>query len=132
MGPVSRRQWVYRSAAALLAAFCLFEAVKHGWVAALTIVIFILLPDVVLITGSASDGRAARRRAVAYSVAHSYWPPLVLVGLSLLGWPELWLRTGLEIFLAGLAWATHVTVVRAFGLHSRTRHGPQLVDADTV
>lgn len=144
MGPASRRQWIYRSAVVLLGAFCLFEAIKHGWVAALTIVVFILLPDVVLVAGFASGEPATRRREVAYRVAHSYWPPLVLIGMSLLGWPDLWLRTGLEFFLAGLAWATHVTAVRAFDLHVRTRpetrprsrpktkHGRQRVDTDAV
>lgn len=130
MRTASLRHRVYRAVAVLLAAFCLFEAVKHGWAAALTIALFVTLPDGVLIARFASGGRAPRPWAVAYNVMHSYWPAIVLMGLSLSGWPELWLRPGLETFLAGLAWATHVTVVRAFDLHhSRTKDGRQLTGA---
>lgn len=78
---------------------------------------------------SARKGRLTKRGVVAHNVMHSYWPPIVVMSLSTLGWPELWLRPGLEIFLAGLAWATHITVDRAFEFRFRTWDGRQRVAA---
>lgn len=130
MRPVRRRQVVYGFVAVLLVAFCAFEAAKHGPAAALTILVFLVWPDLALVgLSSARNGQLTRRAVMAYNVLHSYWPPIVVMGLSALGWPELWLRPGLEVFLAGLAWATHITVDRAFGFRFRTWDGRQRLAA---
>jgi hypothetical protein len=126
MPAVRRRQLVYGLVAVLLAAFAAFEAVKYGAVAALTLLVFFVVPDLALVGSSAArKGRLTRRAVVAYNIMHSYWPPIVIMSLSALGWPELWLRPGLEVFLAGLGWATHISVDRAFEFRFRTWDGRQ-------
>ena len=109
-------------------AFLVFEAVKYGWAAAGVIVAFMVIPDLALIGGfktSLEPGRLAPRNVPAYNLLHSYWLALAVMLLSFAPWPELWLSHGLEIFLAGFALATHITLDRALGYGLRTGDGYQ-------
>lgn len=118
----------YAVAALALLVFVVFEAITYGWVAVTIVVIFLIVPDLSMI--GRYPPRLARGQfppAVVrrYNVAHSYWIPLALMLASVLPWPELWLRPGLEVFLAGLAWALHITVDRAIGFGPRGADGWQ-------
>lgn len=119
---------LYAAAAAVMFAFLLFEAVKYGWAAWVIIFVFLALPDLALIGGFRDDlarGQLAPRNVPIYNLLHSYGTALALMVLSLFPWPELWLRPGLEFFLAGFAMATHITIDRTFGFGLRTRDGHQ-------
>lgn len=118
----------YGLAAVLMLAFLAFEAIKYGWPAVAVILVFMVIPDLALIGGFKADlepGRLAPRNVTAYNLLHSYWLPLTLMVLSLVPMPELWLRQGLEVFLAGFAWATHIRIDRVAGFGLRTRDGYQ-------
>lgn len=111
-----------------LLAFGVFEAVKYGWVAAGVFVLFLLLPDVALIGAFDARRRGALlpSRVAFYNALHQPWLPLAMmlaamvVPLPVLG---LGLRGGLELFLAGLGWLTHVAADRAFGYGLRAPDG---------
>lgn len=122
------RQFVYGLLALLLAGFLAFEAITYGWVAAAVILFFLLAPDLALLGGfrpGLAKGQLAQRNVIPYNLVHSYWTAIALMGLSFFDWPQLWLRSGLEIFLAGLALATHITIDRSFGFRLRTWDGHQ-------
>lgn len=126
-----RIQLAYGVAGLALLAFCIFEAVKYGWAAGIALIVFGLLPDLTLIGGfrrGLEPGQLAPSQVRLYNLSHGYPIPVALMLASLLPWPELWLRSGLEIFLAGLAWFTHITVDRALGFGLRTPDGFQRYD----
>lgn len=109
-----------------LFAFAVFEGIKYGWVAAGVLVVFGLMPDLALIGAFAGERRLHPRRVRAYNVLHTPWIPVLAIALSIvlplppIGWG---LRGGLELFLAGLAWLTHIAADRAFGFGLRDRDG---------
>lgn len=113
-------------AAVLLFAFVVFEGVKYGAVAVTVVVVSGLLPDVSLIGAFRERGLLRPERVRFYNLMHRPWIAVVLmtvgatVPLPPLG---LGLRGGLEIFLAGLAWLTHIAVDRAAGFGLREPDG---------
>lgn len=119
------RKLLYGVLSLALIAFLIFESAKYGWAAGLTVLIFLILPDLALIGGFAEPGRLNPRAVPVYNVLHSYWIPVALIAISFLPLPELWLRSGLEVFLAGVAWATHITVDRTVGYGFRGADGWQ-------
>jgi hypothetical protein len=109
-----------------LVAFLIVQAATHGWAAGGVILVFALLPDVALIGAFARDlgpGRMNPRNVRLYNVLHSLWIPAALIAASFLPWPELALRSGLEVLLAGVAWLAHVVVDRALGYGFRDADG---------
>ncbi len=119
---------LWAALAIVLLAFGVFEAVKYGWVAAGVFVLFLLLPDVALIGAFDGTRRGALlpSRVAFYNALHRPWVPLammiasMIIPLPVLG---LGLRGGLELFLAGLGWLTHVAADRAFGYGLRAPDG---------
>jgi hypothetical protein len=119
---------VYIPLALFLIAFAVFECVKYGRVATTVVVVFAILPDVALI-GAEHPGGLRRylnpSRVRFYNVAHSLWLPAVPIAASFLPLPPFgWgLRSGLELFLAGLAWMAHIALDRSFGYGPRAADG---------
>lgn len=113
--PWARTAWAL--IAALLVAFCAFEAAKHGWPIGGTILVFALAPDLTLIGAFDTDrpGRLRPGRVAAYNAAHRLWAPLALAAIGAF--------VSLEVFAAALAWATHIAVDRAMGYGLRAADG---------
>lgn len=117
---------VWTALALALLAFAIFESVKSGWVAAIVVIVFAVLPDVALIGAFREPGLLRPSRVRLYNLLHAPWIPLVLIAVSIilplpsLGWG---LRGGLEPFLAGLAWLTHIAIDRAVGYGVREADG---------
>jgi hypothetical protein len=113
--PVARV--AYAIATALLLAALIFEATKHGlWV---TAVIGLIAPDLPLFAGGGrglAKGQLHPRAVPAYNLAHRLIGPLALLVAAAILLP-------LGFFVAGLAWATHVTLDRAVGYGLRTPEG---------
>lgn len=122
---MNRTRSVSAVLALLLVAFAVFEGVKYGAVAAGVLVVFALLPDVALIGAFAGQGRLKPSRVAFYNAMHTPWLPIVLMLVSLAPIPALgWgLRSGLEMFLAGLAWLAHIALDRAIGYGKRDGEG---------
>ena len=88
----------------------------------------LIAPDLTLLGGFRSTlekGQLARTNVVPYNIAHSFYLPIAMMAVSLIGWPVLWLRPGLELFLLGLGWAVHISVDRAVGYRFKTWDGRQ-------
>lgn len=111
--------------AVALTAFLIFESVTYGWAAGGVVIAFALLPDVPLLGAFSGGGRLHPRSVPFYNATHHPVVPAVVVAASFLPWPEFgWgLRSGLEIFLAGIAWLAHIAADRAFGYGLRAADG---------
>lgn len=109
-----------------LVALAIFEGVKYGWFAASILIVFALLPDIALIGAFAEQPPLIRPERVRfYNLMHTPWIPSVMMLIALAPWPPLGLglQGGLELFLAGLAWLTHICVDRALGYGLRNADG---------
>ena len=109
----------YLVSAGLLAAFALFEMVKHGGTTWLALV-FVLVPDVALAYGAAPGlerGQLHPRAVRLYNVLHSFVVPgcLIVAGI--------WLPP--VVLAGGLLWAAHIALDRGLGFGPRSHEGFQ-------
>lgn len=106
--------------AVVLIGFTVFEAVKHGlWTPALA---GLLGPDVALLAGAGAGlarGQLHPRAVGFYNALHRWWPPLLLVVVTLPNPVPLW------AFVFAVAWLAHVALDRACGYGLRDREGFQ-------
>jgi hypothetical protein len=114
------RRIAYGVLFSLLFAATVFEVARHGmWGAALAGGIG---PDLALLLGAGTGlvkGQLHPRAVPAYNLVHRFWIPAALVTAASFG------VVGLELLIAGLAWATHVAMDRSVGYGLRTREGFQ-------
>ncbi len=118
---VSIRHVARAALAVVLVAATAFEVARHGaygWAA-----IGLIAPDLVLLRGGGEPGLVKGQLAPGavplYNAAHRYWGPIALIVVAL---PD---AVPLAVFIAGLAWATHIAVDRALGFGLRTEDGFQ-------
>jgi uncharacterized protein DUF4260 len=109
---LSRVGWLALGAAALTGAFVLAGAdAWQTWV-------FLLLPDVGLVAGTAGgleQGQLHPRAVPLYNALH------VLVGPTLLALASLVI--GIDWFAGALAWTAHIAIDRALGYRLRDKRG---------
>lgn len=109
--------------ALVLLGFSIFEGVKHGWGATAVLLTAGLLPDVALIGAFAGGGMLRPARVAFYNATHTPAFAVALavigVGVSFVAPEPVWL----PVFLAGLAWLTHIAVDRAAGYGLRAPDG---------
>lgn len=116
----------YTALALFLVAFAAFESVKYGVPAFAVLLLFLVVPDLSMIGRHPTElqkGQFSAAVTKRYNLAHNFWIPVALMALSFVPWPELWLPTGLEVFLAGLGWAAHIAIDRALGFGRRGPDG---------
>ena len=109
--------------AVLLLGFAVFEGVTHGWGATAVLVIAGILPDIALIGAFAGGGMLRPGRVAFYNAMHTPAFAVALagigIGVSFFAPEPVWL----PVFLAGLAWLTHIAVDRAAGYGLRAADG---------
>lgn len=114
------RRRAYLVLLAGLAAATVFEVAEHGlWGAALA---GGLGPDLALLLGAGTglaQGQLHPRAVPVYNAVHRFWGPVALIAAASAG------VVGLAWFIAGLAWALHITLDRAVGYGLRTKDGFQ-------
>jgi hypothetical protein len=110
----------YAALTALLLGALILEAAAHGlWTPA---VLGMVAPDLALLAGAGAGlahGQLHPRAVPAYNLVHRHWLPLMLMAAATAGLLGTWW------FVAGLAWALHVSLDRAVGYGLRTREGFQ-------
>lgn len=130
----SRPLWTVATIVLLPA--CVATAVRHGAPATITLLAFVLLPDVSLIGAFDPDrpGMLRPHRVPFYNVAHSPQLPLTLMALtgtiSLVAGQAL--PAAREVVIAGLAWLLHIAIDRALGYDLRTSDGAVRRSDDTL
>jgi len=113
------RRSVYLALGTVLTIFALVEMIRFGgatWFA----LAFVILPDLALLYGAASDlerGRLHPRAVRFYNAVHSFWIPLAIMAVGL------WLPP--VVFVSGAVWAAHIAWDRGLGFGLRTREGYQ-------
>lgn len=108
-------------ATAALAAFLVFEAVKHGGAVAWAAVGGLLAPDLAILAqvgaGPHRHGVLHPRVVRAYNLTHHLVPPLVVLAVtSFVPGATVW-------FVAALGWLVHGTLDRTLGLAPRRPDG---------
>ncbi|WP_424187554.1 DUF4260 family protein [Actinokineospora sp. G85] len=112
---------------AFLAAFGVFEMVKHGGGAWVTGLAGAIGPDLALLLGITAKGLAPRqlspKAVAAYNATHHWLPPTaVLVWFTVVPETNVQAATG---FTLGLTWLAHIGLDRAAGYWPRARDGFQ-------
>jgi uncharacterized protein DUF4260 len=110
----------YLALTTLFLAAAIFETAAHGFPWQLPV--FAVGADLALLAGAVrglAPGQLHPRAVPFYNAVHRLAGPVaLLVAAQVLGLSVDW-------FIAGLAWATHVTLDRALGYGLRTRDGFQ-------
>jgi uncharacterized protein DUF4260 len=110
----------YAVLAALFLAAALFETGRHGF--SWQLPVFAIAPDLALLLGGGpglARGQLHPRAVPVYNAVHRFVLPLALLGAV----PVFGLSNGW--FVAGLAWAMHVSLDRSLGYGLRKRDGFQ-------
>lgn len=116
--PIGPARFLYGSGSVLLAAFAVFEMVKHGPVTAACGAFGALLPPIVgAVTASRGRERGHGASSRARAVANGMTPPaLVLLLAATL--PESNVQAA-PWWTLGLTWLCHLTTLRALGRRPR-------------
>jgi hypothetical protein len=119
-GRLPARRFAYAALTAALLALLIYEVAEHGHLPAA--LLGAVGPDLALLLGAGAglaQGQLNPRAVPIYNAVHRFGLPALLIALASLD------VIGLAWFIAGLAWALHVSLDRSVGYGLRDANGFQ-------
>jgi hypothetical protein len=109
--PQVAKRVAWAALAVFLLAFIALEVVNHGIPALVAALLFLIAPDLTMLTKTGVTSNPPPRAVPYYNLAHRAWIPLTVLLIYSIGLLGDWV----PLFTAALGWLAHIALHQTFG-----------------